>query len=301
MLSAGGGRRDLFEKKLKIKCKQIIFWIRKYRMFLRLVVPVLFLLIVYYQQLYFYKGISEISMGNWLLLIFNVYILIFLIATYPLKENERILQLKYQMMLENYKKSQEQYKLKAELLHDEKHHLLLIREMARRKEVNEIGEYIDQVIRKIGESGNQVETGNQFLNLILNAKVYEAELNGITVDVYFDNMEDLILEESELSILFCNALDNSIEANLRLMEGQKREISIRGKRIGHAMIVNISNPACEMPIKNGDRLLTTKDDKKIHGYGVDSMKRVAECYQGYVQYRVENQVFVLTIYLMGFK
>ncbi len=284
----------------RVKWEMLVSFIYKYRKRLRILIPVLFLLIAYYQWIYSIEYIEKVPMGNWLLLILGIYLVIFVMAVYSMREKEKISQIKYQAVLESYQKSQEQYKQKAELLHDEKNHLLIIREMAQKDNRSDIREYIDQLLKKIGESGKQIETGHEFLNLVLNTKIYEAERKEIPVTISFDDMRGLLLTETELTSIFCNVLDNAVEANIR-MENRNHWIQVKGKRIGQAFVLNVSNPFQGELVQKETRLLTAKKDKEVHGHGMDSVKRIVDKYQGEVQYRTENEVFYLNIYLMGFK
>ena len=98
---------------------------------------------------------------------------------------------------------------------------------------------------------------------------------------------------TDLSVLIGNALDNAIEC-AKKVEGKKiidLSISINGGQL----IFAITNPIDKKIDVN--KLKTTKNDSINHGYGIFSMKRIAEKYNGDVVFFSTEDTFKTIIYL----
>lgn len=95
--------------------------------------------------------------------------------------------------------------------------------------------------------------------------------------------------------IFGNALDNAIE-NVALVEDlEKRMIHMQVFTQGKLLFISISN-YCSHPIKikNGYPV-TTKVDRKNHGFGIKSIDYAVKKYGGSISFGVEKDMFELKI------
>lgn len=66
------------------------------------------------------------------------------------------------------------------------------------------------------------------------------------------------------------------------------------------MVIVLKNPA-DKKLNSKDGIpQTVKNDKENHGYGMYSVQKVVSNYDGYMNFRTENNTFILTIGLNGF-
>lgn len=63
------------------------------------------------------------------------------------------------------------------------------------------------------------------------------------------------------------------------------------------MLIKVSNPFINEIKKSGDKVITTKKDKKNHGYGLTSVKEAVEKYDGTIDIIPENNIFTVTVVL----
>lgn len=158
---------------------------------------------------------------------------------------------------------------------------------------------MEQIPQKVR---NQDMVNHELLNLILNRKFQEAESFGITVEYRFDDMCGLLLTQMEVCALFTNILDNAIEAIQALAEEKGRWIQLDCARKGRMLVISESNPMPEWKIHFVEGIpQTTKKDKWNHGLGMQSIRRVVESYDGYMQIDVKESTFQLVIFLEGFQ
>lgn len=112
-----------------------------------------------------------------------------------------------QASLENLRRHQEEVMM---LHHDMKKHLTFLRQKTSDKAT---ADYLDELIGQQQEFSPVVQSRNQTLDIILNAKLGEAADKGIAVEIVQINApESLPLTDAELCALMINLLDNAIFA-----------------------------------------------------------------------------------------
>lgn len=216
------------------------------------------------------------------------------------EERERVQSIKLQLLEANYEQATRMYKEKAVLLHDEKHHMRAISELLNQGDVNRALQYAENMTAALEKSGSRVWSDHAMLDLIINMKLEEAVKNQIDMDVKFDNMGGLNVDDVDLCALVSNLLDNAIEANLKISDIEKRWIRFYGERKGNLWIINSSNPIGESVTVEDGKLLTSKQDKRVHGFGMESIRRVLDKHSGDMNVVLEPDRFAITLVLNGF-
>jgi hypothetical protein len=212
-----------------------------------------------------------------------------------IKENELQKDLSIANQLLHQK--QEQYETSKETIglinlkvHDLKHQ---IHEFGNKKAISPETIHDIEGIVNIYDSG--VKTGNEALDIILTEKSLFCNKNGIQLTCIVDGSKLSFISDSDLYSLFGNAIDNAVEAVLALPP-DKRVIGLIVRQVESFVSVNIHN-YYEGNIEFGDNGLpkTTKGDKAYHGFGVQSIKMVADKYHGDVHIDVKNNIFNLDV------
>ncbi len=175
--------------------------------------------------------------------------------------------------------------------HDLKHQIEGLRRMGAGEERDAYLGKIEQAVM-IYESA--LKTGNETLDVILMDKQlyceqYHIKLTGVANGEHLD-----ILDTMDLYALFGNALDNAIESVRREPE-EKRIISFRIGSRGRLLGIHFENYVSE-PVKLVDGLpVTRKKDTQYHGFGMLSMRHIAEKYHGSMNVLARDNLFCLDI------
>ena len=147
------------------------------------------------------------------------------------------------------------------------------------------------------ENPLRFSTGNYRLDTVLFCEQEIAAIDGIRITYdYGSHFPSQGIDPDDLYTIFPNALDNAIEA-CRKVEGE-REIHFASRVGGDTVFVSIKNPyAGSLKMKNG-LPQTNKEDKKLHGYGLRSIRKAAAKYgSDNVQMIAENGVFEMRLSL----
>ncbi|MCC8128485.1 MAG: ATP-binding protein [Clostridiales bacterium] len=103
------------------------------------------------------------------------------------------------------------------------------------------------------------------------------------------------IQTGDLYLIFRNALDNAIDAVCQLPDAQPRVIDVKVYTRNALLMIQIENRfQGRLQFENG-LPVTTKGDRSYHGYGLKTVRTIAERYGGCVTVRVKNGLFSLQV------
>lgn len=175
--------------------------------------------------------------------------------------------------------------------HDIKHQ---IRQLGVTRSVDP--EVLEEIERKVDVYDSAIRTGNDALDVILTEKSLLCGQEGICLGCIADGTALEMMPPSDIYSLIGNALDNAIDAARAVADPQRRSISLMLRRRGSMAILHVENYFAGTVRLNGDGIAeTTKADRSAHGYGMKSMRLIAERYGGFLHARTQGDVFHLNI------
>lgn len=180
------------------------------------------------------------------------------------------------------------------IVHDMKNHILILRNLAKEEDLEGINTYLEQMAESSFVEIDQKWTGNQVLDILLNQKQRVAIQEGIQFDIVSNGTVMLGLSEMELVSMFGNLLDNAIEACQKIPPGE-RKICVFLERKNDMVMIRVSNSAQNAPIIKEGEVLTSKEDRSSHGYGLKNVNAIVEKAGGQIRYEYHNQTFVAQI------
>lgn len=171
--------------------------------------------------------------------------------------------------------------------HDFHHHLQTLKSYIASGEYDRAVAYIDELDEKLQSVDTMLKTGNVSLDAILSAKMSQAKLAGIAVEVKANVPDDLTLSDVELSIIVGNLLDNATEACQNAADDRfiRLYISMKGKMLYFYML----NSAGEKREKTGSLFSSRKSG--LHGFGLRRAEAIIEEHGGWVKYNSEDGAF----------
>ena len=197
-----------------------------------------------------------------------------------------------EMQYRTYQLSKESIDMVNQKYHDLKHQIVLLKEEAGS---GRSLEYLDQMEREIKSYESQNKTGNRVLDTVLTAKSTHCQAKGIELKVIADGSLLDFMDDMEISSLFGNMLDNAIENVEKQKDHEKRLIRLYVAREKGFLRIRMENYCDEvLKFKNG-MPVTTKQDKHLHGFGMKSMQKTVQKYNGSVMASQEDNWFMLRI------
>lgn len=190
-----------------------------------------------------------------------------------------------------YEASKESARIIAEKYHDLKHLLKTFRGTVPQ-------EQLDRLKQSIAAYERPANSGNEVLDVLLAEKIGICQQRGIVLTCSLGQTDFSFVEELDLYSLFQNALTNAIDAVSALPEKAERFIVLSASRDGNMLTIHMENP-CAQDIVFVDELPQTQGDPNWHGFGMKSMVRIAEKYNGTLSARQQGRLFLLDILLLA--
>lgn len=236
------------------------------------------------------------SISAILLLVINL--LTFWFYSYTQKKNYEFTNLALQLQkeydsAEYYKMLLKQDEEQKILIHDIKNHLQSISALNEQGEQQKIAAYIDQIIHSPNLQNSVRICDNALLNAILVRYIHNCEEKKIALraDIRKGLLEFLTYDD--LTALFCNLLDNAVEAASTIPDSYI-DLSVTYHENASLTMLSMINSCQKNPFseKTG-KLLSHKQNPLRHGYGMKSVQGIVTKYHGEMQvyYDEKNMAF----------
>lgn len=184
------------------------------------------------------------------------------------------------------------------VIHDFKKQLVHLREMYQ-KEEGEAAKYHKLLMETLEEQVDRqvIDLNNKVLSSILQRARIVCEQRKISLTVKNEIYDLGFLSPMDTSAIFDNAIDNAVEACMKLQEEAIREIRLHIRSAGYFILIEFKNTYSEEPVKQEGILLTGKRDKKAHGYGIRNICNTAQKYGGDGACYYKDGIFTLLVRL----
>lgn len=184
------------------------------------------------------------------------------------------------------------------LRHDMRGELAILYGYNELNQREKISKHIEKKLREMDiQHLPQIDKDN-IITSFLNFKLKEANSKNIDVDIQSGLTEEneIYIDKEDICRILNNIINNAIEACTKCDE---KYINLKIDMLGNCIIIKSENPYSGKLNKQGDKLLTVKKDKTRHGYGLKSIRSIAEKYGGFVRLNYEDNVFVVEVQMMA--
>lgn len=244
---------------------------------------------------------SEMPITIWIgigLVAINVltYILMKRISEKNIEKTELIIdKMQNELYRTQFEESEKKYDEMNKIRHDIKNHLQCISSLLDDNEYEKAESYVaDMIKNKLDFEFKQINTGNRVVDAISNAKLTQCKNENILTVVNAGSIETSI-DDVDMCSLLGNIFDNAIEACRKVEKDKKVYFEINQKK-GYINII-MKNSVRNSVIETNPEFKTTKRNKKVHGYGIKSVKSIVEKYNGMMELFEKDGFFIADIWI----
>ena len=204
-------------------------------------------------------------------------------------------QLEYSILQQAFKsqeKSVEETKILYQsvrsIRHDLKQHFQVALTMLHSGKINEAVDYMEKYNDTVLDGiSNKVFCDNDVVNYIINSKSKICSDRHIKMYIYIAN-EIPEFSDLDLCVLLGNALDNAIEG----VSGEgNNEIYLELRNVDNFFMISVKNTITNSVLEYNPNLISTKNEKEVHGLGILSMKEVVQKYNGSIEFYESDNKF----------
>ena len=204
-------------------------------------------------------------------------------------------QLEYSILQQAFKsqeKSVEETKILYQsvrsIRHDLKQHFQVALTMLHSGKINEAVDYMEKYNDTVLDGiSNKVFCDNDVVNYIINSKSKICSDRHIKIYIYIAN-EIPEFSDLDLCVLLGNALDNAIEG---VSGDGNNEIYLELRNVDNFFMISVKNTITNSVLEDNPNLMSTKNEKELHGLGILSMKEVVQKYNGSIEFYESDNKF----------
>lgn len=153
------------------------------------------------------------------------------------------------------------------LFHDTKHHYLALSSF---DNIAEVRDYIEKLYPDLEQKNNLKISSNKMIDLILNKYIVICKTKGIKFSYEVKTADLSYIDDSELSIILNNILDNAVEA---ATNSKEKVIDFSLRHINSMDMLSVINSCDSPPVHQHRRLITTKNNSQSHGFGTKIIEK----------------------------
>lgn len=163
--------------------------------------------------------------------------------------------------------------------HDYLNHLQVIYGMARQKQIEELNLYLDALVKEVSYYNEILKIENPIISALINAKVSQANLKGITIEVDIQTtFSGFQVAAMNIARILANLIDNAIDAVGNNEVEKKVQVKIIEQ--GPVLVCTVKNPSPKI-LDEEEIFSPGITSKKAHsGLGLYTCRKLAEKLHG---------------------
>ena len=238
--------------------------------------------------------IDDEQMTTWI--IFSMLILVavlFFNLTRQCEMEKKIAHLekeKNALLMRDYQMLKNTYAANARLFHDFHNHIEALHCYLEKDRAAEAVQYLESLRTPIEAVTQHVWVGDEAVDYLINSKITLAASREIQMNCNIEYPQHTNIRSVDLVAILGNLLDNAFEA-VDGTEGNLRFINLTIRRINEMLVIKVENGCNTTPVVADGDLQTSKADKTLHGWGLQSVRTVAERYDGTIETEYSNHTF----------
>lgn len=179
--------------------------------------------------------------------------------------------------------------------HDLSAHIMVIKAQCQNGDYNELEDYLKCIVEESAVFSVESYTGNKNVDAVLRQLLVKAKELQIKVEIDGSLPVKTRISEFDLCTIVSNLVMNAIEACEKINGGSSRIVKILTEAYNEQIFISVKNTIAENSIFKENHLITTKEDKKLHGIGSGNVKNTVKKYGGLIEYQYEKNWFIVEV------
>lgn len=178
--------------------------------------------------------------------------------------------------------------------HDMKNNIQVLMLLLENKEYDKMREYLEEMGEGLAVTDVSSHTGDVIADAIIADKKARAASAGVELKVT-GTISGVEISPVNMCRMLGNLLDNAIEAagdgRLKDLPSDLRVIDLQFRRTDNFFMISVTNPCAECPNIEDGMIVTSKSDRKNHGFGIQNIRGAAEECGGELSVSCEERPF----------
>ena len=179
------------------------------------------------------------------------------------------------------------------LKHELKNQIFYMNNMLKQKNYEELEQYFQKKYQQ-EYAIDMVDYGDDFLSALLNQKALYAKSKQIPLLITAESLQSCTIDMGDFCTLLSNIIDNAIEACTTL---ENPRIELELKKVKNYIIVLCKNTITDDVLKNNPELKSIKNNDEPHGIGLRMVRDIVNKYEGVLDFKVEEKMFIVELML----
>ena len=181
-----------------------------------------------------------------------------------------------------------------QIRHDMKNHVVCMDRLLSQEKYENLKEYFYSLSKEIYALENQIETGNEIVNQVINIKYATARRLGIPMEIEAVLPQKLAIPDHLLCAVIFNLLDNAIEASEKIEEPA---VFIKLHIVKSYLSVTVKNRIEPWQQESAINRRTTKEQPHLHGLGLRIVQETVQKYNGISSFETNDGEYTASIML----
>ena len=217
------------------------------------------------------------------------------LGKYYVEESEKQLLVQqneaYTRQFELIQQSQDSIRI---LRHDMKNHMMTLNSLVESGDQKGLVAYMKKINANIGTQTIHADTGNHYVDSILNYKIEEAIRAGAQVQMEVHIPDKLNIVAFDLNVIIGNLMDNAIEG---IKETEDKTIYFEMALDRSMLFIKVKNHFLGSIKRRNGEFLSTKSNNRLRGIGLRSVQSAVGLYDGTMDIDVQDGVFTVNVLL----
>lgn len=178
--------------------------------------------------------------------------------------------------------------------HDMRNNIQVLMLLLEKGEYDKMREYLAEMGDNLTSADVSAHTGDTIADAIIAEKETSAKTYGIELKST-GKIEGVEITPVDMCKILANLLDNAIEAaskpELKELDPKEKIIDLQFKKTDNFFMISVTNPCIKAPKTKDGKIVTSKEDRKNHGFGLQNIETAASVYDGELNFSCDEKPF----------